>query len=360
MNRISWAIPLSLLAAFALDGLVFHTSLYPSIAEPGASAGIIRLFLQNELMRYKEGDSNQVLAIGDSRMGGFFPRLANQQNTGYVFATISAPGATPRCWYYMLREVDPEATRYKAVIIPVDDYDLNEVIEPFGDRLLDINMLAAELRYSDIPEFANSFDIPDRKVKAFVDLTFRGLVYKEDFQDFIRHPRSRLRNVALNRVDSHIWFYDVRGSEHSLEGVQVDWARKTVTVPPGATPEEKARYEHRFLDPRPMEEGRWAKYFEHWIGKIVEHYGGSHTRLIFIRLPRGPFIRPDQPPPNPDSYVRRLAGEPTILLTAEHYFEALEKPELFGDEIHLNARGSERFSPMVAHLVADELGKLQW
>src|ERR1700760_2769270 len=151
MNRISWAIPLSLVAAFALDGLVFHTSLYPSIAQTDASAGIVRLFLQNELTRYQSGDPNQVLAIGDSRMGGFFPRIANAEKNGYTFATISVPAATPRCWYYMLREVDPDANRYSAILIPVDEYDLNEVVEPFGDRLLDINMLAAELRYSDIP-----------------------------------------------------------------------------------------------------------------------------------------------------------------------------------------------------------------
>ena len=359
MNRISWAIPLSLVSVFALDGLVFHTSLYPSIAQPDSSTGIVRLFLQNELMRYKQGGPNQVLAIGDSRMGGFFPRLANAESVGYTFSTISVPAATPRCWFYMLREVDPDANRYKAIIIPIEDYDENEVIEPYGDRLLDINMLAAELRYSDIPEFASSFDIPERKQTAFVDLTLRGLVYKEDFQEFIRHPRARMKAVELNRVDSHVWFYDVKGSEHSLEGVRVDWAAKTVTVPPDHTPEEKARYEHRFLDPRPIEEGRWAKYLEHWVGKIMEHYGGSHTKLIFFRLPRGPFVRPDTPAPNPRSYVRRLAGEPNVILTEEQFFDGLERPELFGDEIHLNGKGSERFSPMVAHAVADSLGKPQ-
>ncbi len=357
MSRISWAIPAALLGVLAVDGLVFHTPLYPSIAQPDASVGIVRLFLQNELTRYKQGDANQVLAIGDSRMGGFFPRLANQADTGYTFATISVPAATPRCWYYMLREVDPEANRYRAIIVPIDDYDVNEVIEPFGDRLLDINMLAAELRYSDIWEFATSFDIPDRKQKAFVDLTLRGLVYKDDVAEFIRHPRSRLNNVALARADSHLWFYDVQGSDHSLEGVQIDWAAKKITVPPSVTPEQKARYEHRFLDKPPEEQGRWAKYLQHWLGKIVDYYSGSHTRLIFIRLPRGPFIRPDLPPPNPKSYVRQLASVPNITLTDEHFFDSLERPELFGDEIHLNGKGSGKFSPMLAQLVAATLGK---
>jgi hypothetical protein len=308
-------------------------------------------------MRYQPGNPYQVLAVGDSRMGGFFPRIANREPTGYTFATISVPAATPRCWFYMLREVDPDANRYRAILIPLDDYDENEVIEPYGDRLLDINMLAAELRYSDIPEFASSFDIPDRKVTAFLDLALRGLVYKEDFQDFIRHPRARLRSVKLNRTDSHVWFYDAKGPEQSMDGVQVDWAAKSVTVPPNHTPEEKARYEHRFLDPPPAEEGRWAKYLDHWIGKILAHYSGSHTKLIFFRLARGPFIRPGTPPPNPNSFVRRLARESNVMLIEEHYFDVLERPELFADEIHLNAKGSDRFSPMLAHLVADSLGK---
>ena len=106
----------------------------------------------------------------------------------------------------------------------------------------------------------------------------------------------------------------------------------------------------------PPETGGESRYMKYWLGKIYERYRGSPTRLIFLRLPRGGFVRPDQPRYNPHSSVRDLAAEPNVTLIDEHFFDSLEKPELFRDELHLNGPGMERFSEMLTQEVSRILG----
>ena len=95
---------------------------------------------------------------------------------------------------------------------------------------------------------------------------------------------------------------------------------------------------------------------KYWLGKIYEHYRGSGTRIIFIRLPRGPVVRPDQPEMNPHSSVRELATMPDVSLAPEHFFDSLEHPELFSDALHMNGPGSEEFSRMLTRQVQGLLG----
>ena len=112
-----------LLSFFVVEVLIFHTNLYPSVVKTSSTTGYLETFLHNERRRIVT-DRNQILSIGDSRMG-FLPRYVNEPNfgTGYTFATIATPGTTPRCWYYMLRDIDPTRRRYAAIVIAVDDYE---------------------------------------------------------------------------------------------------------------------------------------------------------------------------------------------------------------------------------------------
>jgi len=43
-------------------------------------------------------------------------------------------------------------------------------------------------------------------------------------------------------------------------------------------------------------------------------------------------------------------------LIDEHFFDSLEKPELFRDELHLNGPGMDRFSVMLTYEVSRILG----
>ena len=95
--------------------------------------------------------------------------------------------------------------------------------------------------------------------------------------------------------------------------------------------------------------GRLAAFRRKWLGRIVERYRGSPTKIIFLRLPRGPIPRPESLMVRNSGSIRELAAAyPNVLLADEHAFDSLEHPELFKDGMHLNREGINRFSVMMA------------
>jgi hypothetical protein len=353
--RIVPVLLASIVVFAAIEGAVFHTGLYPWILNTDATTGDLESILRNEMERPKNGP--QVLGIGDSRML-LMPRISNQHTaeTGYTFGTIATAGATPRAWYYMLRDTDSTARLYRAIVIAVESYDDADVWGDDNDNEADLSYLIARLRLSDLWEFSRSYDDPKQQWRAARGILFKGLVYKRDFEDLLLHPRYRIHLAKLAHRDSFAWHYGYIGPPDSLAGFQVDWSAKTLSAPPAADPQLVQRLKFRLMFRLPPETGEHSLYLKYWFNKIYERYRGSPTRLIFLRLPRGGFVRPDQPRYNPHSSVRGLAAQPNVTLIDEHFFDSLEKPELFRDELHLNGPGMVPFSLMLTQEVSRILG----
>jgi hypothetical protein len=343
---------------WAVEYAIFQTDAYYTILRHDSSTGSVETYIHNEWKRTRT-NPHQVLTIGDSRMG-FLPRYANeiQAETGYEFASIALGGATPRDWYYMLRGADPKANKYSAVVVAMEDYEDTEIEEDLSVRAADLFYLIGRLGYADIPYFSRSFGTSTLQWTAARGVALKGLVYKRDFQDFLLHPTARIEMAQLARKDSSLWYYNYVGPNQSMEGVQVDFKNRTVTVPPGFTEAQKTAYTSRFLNPRPPDRGDHGPYLHQWLGKIYEHYRGSNTRLVFIHLPRGPFVRPDQPAVNPRSSVRELGAQPGVVLMPEHLFDSLEQPSLFVDHMHMNGPGCAEFSRILAREVSRTLNAL--
>jgi lysophospholipase L1-like esterase len=102
--------------------------------------------------------------------------------------------------------------------------------------------------------------------------------------------------------------------------------------------------------------GRLAAYRRKWFGKIIDRYRGSRTKIIFIRLARGPILRPDNLVKKLSSSIREFAFRPNVILADEHTFDSLEHPEFYKDGVHLNREGAARFSQMLSDLVTRILG----
>jgi lysophospholipase L1-like esterase len=102
--------------------------------------------------------------------------------------------------------------------------------------------------------------------------------------------------------------------------------------------------------------GRLAAFRRAWYGRILDRYRGSPTKIIFVRLPRGPIPRPDGLVHKKSATIREFAALPNVLLCDEHAFDSLEHPELFRDGLHLNRDGIARFSPMLAESIGRMLG----
>ncbi len=339
----------------AFEGILFHTRLYPSMLEPDSTAGAMETQLNNEIKRPKP-DRNQVLAVGHSRMA-LLPRIANEMNpsTGYRFASVGLGGTTPRCWYYELRDLDPTARRYSAIIIPTDDFNEPDSYEDPNDRDLDTRYLIARLKLSDLVDYPSSFDGYQRKWAAVGDILFKGYVYKRDFLDFLASVKARVNKVRLSNQYSTEWFYSYVGPEHNVAGLQVDWEHNVAHFPASFTSEQRQLVQDVLFKARPPDAGQLSRYLYRWYGRIIEHYRGSGTKLIFLRVPRAPLPPPERPP-KLDSAIRRIASVPDVVVLDEHLFDPLERADLFADPMHLNADGLNRFSRILATEVRRVLG----
>src|ERR1035438_1905013 len=93
-----------------------------------------------------------------------------------------------------------------------------------------------------------------------------------------------------------------------------------------------------------------------WFGRIIDRYRGTGTRIVFVRLPRGPIPRPAWLARKTSSSIREMAERPDVMLGEEHAYESLERPEFFKDGMHMNREGVKRFSAMLPRDMARLLG----
>ena len=339
-----------------LEGVIFHSGLYARIIEPESTTGEMESLIRNEIRRPKP-DRNQVLAVGHSRQA-LLPRIANQMkpSTGYTFASIGLGGTTPRVWYYALRAVDPHAHNYAAIIIPEDDYNEPDLWEDQAERVADLHYLIARLHMKDLREFPWTYESAKLRWTAFEGIVLKGTVYKQDFQEFVDHPLARIQKAQFFDHGSANWSYDYGGDERTLTGLELDWAKKTVSFPPNVPDSEQKRITGELFSDHPPDQGRETAYRLYWYRRILDHYQGSGTKLFFLRVPRAP-VPPPEGPTKPNSSVRQLANEPDVVVLDEHLLDALERPDMFWDALHLNREGQFRFTKIVASEVRKALGQ---
>ena len=340
------------LAAFAilfgLDALLFRTSLYPSILEPGSSAGQFELTFRRELRAQALNGDNLIVTLGNSRFA-YLPRLANEltSQSGYVFRSAGSAGSDPRSWYYMLRDLDPSANRYRAVVFGVDDYDDEDTYEDHDDDIRALHYAIARLRLIDVVDFAASFPSWAHRWEAFRGGLLKGFVLQRDIQAFLSHPKKRLEDVEINDRGFEDWTYNYNEDPRSLAGLRIDFVSWKVSFPAGADQVQRDTVNATLMRPAAPQTGRFANFQRRWFGRMLDRYRGSRTKIVFVRLPRGPVVRPDTLAPRKSASIRELARRPNVALCDEHAFDSLERPELFKDAVHLNREGCARFSAML-------------
>ena len=352
--RPVWAIILAVTGLFAVDALVFRTGLYTSILEPDSSTGLFELILRREQVAQPRYGRNLVVTLGDSRFA-YYPRVANEQTatTGFAFRQAGVAGTDARAWYYMLRDLDPHRDAYRAIVLGVVDYDDEDGAYDIADDLTALHYVAARLRLSDVVPFALSFRQPTPRWEAFRGSLLKGIVFQPDLLAFLSHPGKRIADVKLTNRGYEEWTYGFVDTDRNVVGLKIDWTTLTATVPAG---NEAMRDElNRFVLYRPYPQtGRHAAFRRRWFGQLLDRYRGTRTKVVFVRLPRGPIPRPENLVQKKSSSIREFAARPGVLLVDEHAFDSLETPELFKDAFHLNNAGCARLSV----LLAQEVGKL--
>jgi hypothetical protein len=357
VGRTACALVLAMAATFGLDVLLFRTHLYPSVIEPDSAAGQFELTLMREQRAQRENSGNMIVTLGDSRMS-YLPRLSNEltPETGYVLRNAGIPGSDVRTWYYMMRELDPTRRRYRALAIGVNDYDDEDTSDQPDDDLRSLHLCAVRLRLSDALDFAWSFHSAEQRWVAFRGTLFKGVTLQQDIRAFLSNPRKRIEYVRLCHREFPSWTYNYVESDRSMVGLTIDWQTLTAVFPPGAD-DNQWETVTRFLLRRPAPQtGRLAALRRGWFGRIIDRYRGTGTRIVFVRLPRGPIPRPDWLARKTGSSIRELAARPDVMLGEEHAYESLERPEFFKDGMHMNREGVKRFSAMLARDMARLLG----
>ncbi len=341
------------LAIFAVLGvLAFRTGLYRRMLDPSSSTGSFEAAIR-QLEKFRSDPRRDVLVLGDSRVySGLDPGVASLAGGDLRFLNGGVPGTTPRCWPFFVRAIDPAASRFRAVVIAVDTYaDDDSAIGSLDgdDRPMDLRYVVFQTRLRDLPKLAGSFSDPRERVEHGIDLFLRGPELREDFQAFAADPAARLAAIAQARGASTYAPLAAHPRSETLRGLHVDFASGGITYPAGMSNDERAAIATQVLHV-PSPSPSYARYREQWLEPIVAKYESAGVPVVFVRIPTRPVHRSSDQFPS-GSLLAVSLDQHARLLPARKYI-ALERPELFADEDHLNREGSLRFSRLLGTDVA--------
>jgi hypothetical protein len=349
--HVSRNLLFGIVAFICVDGAVFHSGLYVSILAPSSYAGRISRITRTEKERAPSG-LKEVLVLGDSRIAeGFSATLANELGSpaGLKFVSLAEPAASANTWYYMVREVDPTARRYAAIVIP---YGIG--YEPNNADSLRISMTAPLLRYEDGFHFASGFQRSSGGFRAFMACILRGSAYQDDVVDLLSHPVARMRSIQ--QADKVHTGGEYKGRDYDLVGTSYDAATGQVTFAPKLTEAQRLAFRRSLIQPSQSDTEYSLKLQRDWIPRIMDRYLHSPTAIVLTPLPRGPFLELGGLSRGYGSVLPTSVVERTRFSLPGHTFEFLEKPEYYFDAFHLNAKGRQKFTET---LVSELLGRLR-
>ncbi len=322
----------------------FYVGLYRYAVDPGSSTGAFERAITN-LKAWRSDRKRDVLVLGDSRIyAGLNPSAAGAASGGLRFLNGGIPGTTPRSWYFFDRAIDEHADRFRAVVIPVDSYsDDTGAIGSLDavDHALDLRYIVFQTMLGDIIPLAASFNRADIERDVAFDLALRGPILRHDFQALLSDPAARASSLERHTRGN----FAAQGQHpfgQTLSGLSVDFRRNLIErYPPWVTPDEKVEMAKQVLRVA-QPSASYATYRERWLGPIVRRYRAAMTPVIFVRIPTRPVHRSVPPPPHGSLTLMSVPG--AVSLLPQRDYVAMERPDLFADHDHLNAKGSRRFS----------------
>ncbi len=327
------------------DLLGFRWGLYGFVAEPESNAGWAAMRVLHD--EWLLDDHVDLAAFGDSRIGEAFAEdvlRARWQERELTARCEHIPGASPRVQSLLLERLDPRGGRYRVVLVGLTSYDDSDVAEDYTNRTLDLAFLPPVLGLSSAWSLATSFDDPDARREAWLVSLFKSYAWRRDVQDLAAHPRQRYEAVR-HRLHAYRWSPTYRGRDGSLAGVRIDGER--IVGLPASSGEIAQRLHDDVFTPPVPDTGRMRAYRQKWLGRIVAHEAGTGTQVVFARMPTEVLPR-RSPPPIDQGVLDELAQKSHVHVLPRDFFAELERPEFFYDAVHLNRRGRERFTELLA------------
>lgn len=351
-EAVLWSL-FTLTVFVAVDAAVFHSGWYMHYLEPNSSAGQVEgqiFWLRHEPERV------ETAVFGDSRIGeGFSARTAMAATGDQIhFRNMGVAGSTARVWYYLLRDADPERRRFSTVVFALDRYS-DQDGENQGDRISDLNYVVGRLRFYDCPEFALSFRTAELRSRALAGCLLRGIALRSDLRSLLENPSQRFKIAKDWRNNGHGYLDGYGGKPEDLAGLTVDYSTRTIHFPVAAKRWQRDIVQGTLLPEPTQQNGSLRAYRAKWLGKIVDFYAGTKTRVVFFEVPRGP-VHP-QEAAVPAYVIGDLRKRPNVTVLPPESFRDLELPELFADGLHLNHSGRPIFSAHLARKLMEVSGQ---
>lgn len=349
----------AILAGWALlETAVFRSGLYfHYVADPDSTAGSTNRAMMVVKAQYREGMRN-VLVMGDSRINqGFSTVQANAAGGDINFIGAGIAGTTPRVWYHVIRELDPDGDRFAAIVMAgvIDEGWPN--LEVLPDRSLDLLYMQPVVDVNDLQALPASFLDPDQKKRARRAVLLPALSAREDLRAFAAAPRKRYEAIRANQrayVESYL---NYPGHPGVVTDVTLDPVTLEATGPRGGGP--LGGYLPTLIAQRQQPKTLSAEnvgYYRLWYWRIAQRYQGKGTKVFLIPLPRGPFHAQFGAPPRPSLAAVGLDARIGVELLAPPAVYTLETPAYFFDGLHLNTPGRDRYTPILTDAVRTALG----
>jgi hypothetical protein len=341
-----WTVA-SLLLFLTAESLVFRLGWYNKYLEPDSSGGQVEGYLY-WLKRFPHAKQPEVLVMGDSRIAeGFSARGAGAATGKQIrFWNFGIGGTTPRIWYYVLRDADPTRRRFAAIVLPIDEYADEDKWDSAQDRLIDLNYVIGRLRVTDCEDFASSMKSADFKAKALSGCLLKGIAIRRDAQEFLVNIKDRIKRTRDFRINGLFYVDDYKGRDEDLHGLSADFVHRTIHYPPGLSPLRHTTVEAMVMSPLAPQGGELTRYRKLWLGRILDLYKDSPTKIIFLELPRAPVPKPESP--LPARFLQWAKSRPNVSALPSATFRDLERPDVFFDGLHLNKIGRGLFTEKLA------------
>jgi lysophospholipase L1-like esterase len=131
----------------------------------------------------------------------------------------------------------------------------------------------------------------------------------------------------------------------------MDWATFTLQFPPNINPAVEAEMKAGCGFQNWSVRGVERAYRKKWLGRIVDRYRGTRTKILILSLPYRPFPIPLSWPVDSGSFIVQAAKNPGVTIADEYLFTDLQRPDYFFDVFHVNRKGRELFSHRLAALI---------
>lgn len=322
------ALAFALLVFVAVDVAVFRSGLYALVAKPDSNAGWMVRRTQLATTPTVPENGASVLLLGDSRMGeGADERLLGERlaDRHVVAMHAAVPGSTPRVWPTLFSHVPAPRSGFDVVVVGLASYDDDGEGEDFVQRSLDLAFLGPWLGPGLARELARDLDTsenPTAMRDVWLATFVKGFAWRRDVQDLAADPWTRYRDVRshLGRLR---WGDPYRGVDRVV-------------------PSDALEVPERGVDN--------AAYRRRWLGQLVRDVRATGADVLFVRMPR-PFAGASAGSPIGTRVVDALARQDGVQIVAERALAELDEPAFFFDSLHVNRRGRERFTELLAREV---------